>query len=389
MPTLLSSKNLVAHVALAAFSPCLLLAAATTQPLIPADPSHAKSALFSAVSLQDAIRDRHQLETSAKSVGPVHLEDVAEISNMDGTLRVLVHPPAEVLNIAETGRLVILDIERSDGLWTIGRTLAEREKGVPPPEPTWTLSRYDHDQRTVEGGFWEVHLIVASNTITVQSESNNGNLIRYTQDPKSAHLLVTQAGQPGIDTEAPTLVQLQKKSAAALAENLSPMLRRLTGEDLLGLGAADVYTVFEEIKPTPAAIAELEKTLDDLESPDDAARSAAAGRLNASGPAGVLAGLRINQENLGAQQRINLATLIGRHRHLPTLNPAAARHDVSFLAQCLFFDDLGVRQAAKRAMEGILGRSVEIDLESDYETRTKAVSALLRDINKTPATKPS
>ncbi len=389
MPTFPSSTNLVAHLALATLAPCALFAAATTQPLVPADPSHAKSALFSAVSLQDAIRDRHQLEASAKSVGPVHLEDVAEISNMDGALRVLVHPPAEVLNIVETGRLVILDIERTEGLWTISRTLPEQEKGAPPPEPTWTLSRYDHDQRTVEGGFWEVHLIVASTTITVQSECNNGNIVRYTQDPKSARLLVTQAGQPGVDTEATSLIALQKKSGDSLAVYLGPMLRRLTGEDLLGPGAADVYRVFDEIKPAPAAVTQLEKTLDELESPEDAARTAATNRLLASGPAGVLAGLRMNQENLGAQQRINLAALIGRHRHLPTLDPTAAKHDPAFLAECLVFDDSEVRKAAKRAMEGQLGHPIEIDLDGSYEGRVAAIKALLREINKTSTTKPS
>ncbi len=366
-------------------------------PLIPADYDHAKSALYSAVALQEAIRDRHQFEATAKSVGPLRLEDVVEISNLQGQLRVAIHPPPAVLELAEAGRLVILEIGGSDGLWTIGRTVPETDKPNAHPDSVWTLSRIDYDQRppanpdaaagAADDGFWHVSVSVSAAGVSIQTDLNAGASIRYAQDAKSARLSVALPNAP-LNLDAPTLGQLFARHPEELSRYLAPLLRRLCGQDLLGPGAADVYAVFDQLQPDAAVVLKLQKALEDIESTDAEARAAAGRELSALGSPGVLAALRLPADALSAEQRISVTSLIAQHRHQPALDPAAARKDAIFLAQCLTFPDPLARKAAKEALEKLLNRPINIDIDDAPEARAKAVNMLLREI-RTSATKPS
>src|SRR5206468_6084791 len=126
-------------------------------------------------------------------------------------------------------------------------------------------------------------------------------------------------------------------------------------------GASDVYSVFTEIAADPQTTARIDELLPDLDSDAFHVRDAAGKQLLEMGPPAVLAALRKDPDELSSEQRAQLGRLISTHRR-PVETPATEpRQDPVFLADCLEYDDLSVRQAAKAALEKVLGGPISFD----------------------------
>jgi hypothetical protein len=154
-------------------------------------------------------------------------------------------------------------------------------------------------------------------------------------------------------------------------------------------GAGDVYGVFTEVQADQQVTQKIEALLPELDSPSSPIRDAASQRLMALGPAGVLAALRLDSSALTDEQRGRLGELVARHRRRDLADPAAARKDPNFLADCLEYDDPAVRRAAKATLERAVGQPVPVDITLTGDALTRAVDGTVGIARPAPLISPA
>jgi hypothetical protein len=114
---------------------------------------------------------------------------------------------------------------------------------------------------------------------------------------------------------------------------------------------------------------------------DDAAvREAAAlgARIEALGPAGVLALLRMDRSEWTPEQTARLSAIVQRASTLA--DPPAWRRDIYFLTDCLDDPDPAVRRAALETARTVAGRDVTFDVNAAPEARLAASQEVLRTL---------
>jgi hypothetical protein len=185
--------------------------------------------------------------------------------------------------------------------------------------------------------------------------------ILFAIDPSAANGSRVVLSVEGAPEEAPlrvsgdTFAELWRSHARELRTFLSPLLRRAgAGIDPLLPGAAEVYRAFAEIAPSDDAVATLAELLPRLHDPHPDVRRGAVAALEATGPAGVCAALRLSRSALSAQQALSIQQFLARHSRDPSgeaIGPSAAQ-DAMFLIDCLEFDaDARVRVAAWKGLQ--------------------------------------
>ena len=217
-------------------------------------------------------------------------------------------------------------------------------------------------------GYWHVSVSAAAPDQLVITGRRGGRaatdtLLRFTQGPGgAAQLVVTDnVAHKFAQARARDLVELRAAHPQLVRQFLVPLLRQMTGHDPLLPGAADAYTVFEELAPDDRTAAALQALLPELGNPSFARREAASARLDALAPQSVCAALRTNRDELMPEVQLRLEALLAAHSHRAIEDPAAARGDVTFLADCLeFAGDDRVRWAAKVALERLTGRAIPL-----------------------------
>src|SRR5438046_730192 len=164
-----------------------------------------------------------------------------------------------------------------------------------------------------------------------------------------------------LTANAPDLFRLRDEHPLEVTRHLAPVLRKLTGRSLLRPGAGDVYRVFSEIPADPAVTARIVALLPVLMSDNPEHRDAATQALHATGPAGALAALRFDRDSLFPEQQNRLSTFVSLQSHMTIGDPAQAAKDPLFLIDCFEDEDESVRQAAKIALERVIGQPIEFN----------------------------
>lgn len=186
--------------------------------------------------------------------------------------------------------------------------------------------------------------------------------LRFTQTPDGAvHLMVLNTvNRTFAQARAASLVELRNGHPQLVRQFLVPLLRQISGDDPLLPGATDVYQVFAEMSPDERTSDAIDTLLPKLADKAFSVRERASAQLEALGPAGVCAALRIDRETLLPEQKLRLESLLGLNSHRVITDPKAARRDLSFLADCLEFDDERIRWIAKGDLEQILSRPIPL-----------------------------
>jgi hypothetical protein len=193
---------------------------------------------------------------------------------------------------------------------------------------------------------------------------------------------------------ADSVAELRAKYPAEFRRHVVPLLSKVSDLSWLTPGAGDVYAAFREIPADPAVAARLAELLPDLNAAEAGVRDAAADRLTALGPAGVLAALRADVSGLSAEQRGQLGRLVAAHRRRDR-PPADPRADPSFLLDALEYPDRAVRSAAKAALEAAVGERLAFDPSLDGPSLGLAADEVRRRVQERlaagtdPATRPA
>jgi hypothetical protein len=294
--------------------------------------------------------------------------------------------------VAELGNQVApyrIEVENSTAAWTI------RKRVIGAGSQYVIVSRFDFDAPADD--FWSTVLTLRAGYFAVNAMSGDtatGMRVRLTQSNGTLSFTCTTVNRGSqrmlVNASAGTLKQLQSEHPQEVRRYLMPMLRKLTGRNLLRPGATDVYRVFDKIRPSPQVVKQLDDLLVRLESDAYAVRDQASKDLASLGAVAVLAALRRDTSDLSAEARNRLDLFISNHSNLPIDNARAALRDGPFLLDCLDDEDINVRIAAKDALERLINRPVEFDPAAEDEGRAAAVDGLRKTLDSVlrPTTRP-
>ena len=283
-----------------------------------------------------------------------------------------------------------VEVEGSDALWTVRKRVIGGNNTV-----FVQISRYDFDAPADQ--YWCTSMTLRSGMITLLAstgDSNAGMRVRLTQ---ANGMMGFSCGkvEDGLQTSvllasAPTLDQLKAEYPREVRKYLTPILRDLTGgRTPLQPAPADVYRAFDSIRPDPKVARQVEELLARLDSEVYAVRDAASKELAGLGAPAVLAILRRDMDDLSAEARNRIDRFLASRANLSPEEAVAARKDRAFLIDCLEDEHLAVRQAAKAALEKLIGAKIDFDATLSGEARADAVDALRQKLNPTPTTRPA
>jgi hypothetical protein len=189
-------------------------------------------------------------------------------------------------------------------------------------------------------------------------------------------------GRPLHEFTAPDLLQMWNDHQRECRMYLVPLLSVIAPrENVLRPRAGDVYRAFNDIPADAAMTRQVAALLPQLEAESPAARDAASAKIEALGPPGVLALLRMDRAEWTPEQTARLATIVQRQSTLS--DPTAWRRDIYFLTDCLDDADPAVRQAALRAVNAVAGREVDFDVDAASQARLAAAQEILRTLEST------
>jgi hypothetical protein len=268
---------------------------------------------------------------------------------------------------------------------------------VPPINPAMrqgtflNLTRYDFDQDG-EDQIWSTQYSFNDGIISIFA-IGVGMRINFTQSNNTVNLNIFPMGGRGIQRvqqfTAANLLDLRTEHPEEVRKYLTPLLTRLAGKDLLRPGATDVYGVFTEIPAPTQAVQNVMALLPRLDADAAADRDAASADLAKLGTPGILAVQRLDRSTLTQQQKSRCDAFLNRERRRSFDNPNEALHDQEFLLEALNDDDPAVRADAHKALETLLGHSVQFDVAQTSTQRQTAVEKLREQIQKESAPAPT
>jgi hypothetical protein len=371
-------------------------AAAAAELVLPAPPAKpALAADEAAARTQRAQRD----STRKRYLGLPELPAVAALNQLvtlsedaDGRLVADITPlPADA---HPQLRVKVRDLEGVPFELQARGSIVARGNGK-PATPVPALIWYDFDAlETSEDGLWLARLNATSEYISVSGQSLTGRVTLVQNAGRLTFMFRRHNNAQNIRAQGQSLRELRERYPKEFEEQIVPLLSKFSNLPFLRPGPADVYAVFDELPADGAVTAQVLALLPQLAADAFPHRDEASRALAALGPAGVLAVLRLDEARAGPlthEQRSRLAALVNAARRIPPqrFDPAAARAEPRFLADCLEDPDLAVRTAAKRELERVLARPVEYDVTLPPAARRTAADAIRKSLPKPmlPATR--
>jgi hypothetical protein len=315
------------------------------------------------------------------------LTDLFRVDLNQRRLDVLFTPPAFVARVAGASSGSVLTEGASDDRWYLDVAPVDRRG-----DGSFKVFQASCDDR-LDDRYASLRLTMVNrgedDAISIAGAGRVDSLwvlVNLTQDPGggTVHFSVQRPRRrmrPIHEFQAADLLTLWSEHPKELRQFLFPLLREMCGKNVLAPRAGDVYRAFAAIPADPQVAQKLAAILPALDADAPSERDAAAKQLNALGPPGVLAALRVDPSTLTPEQRARLDTLV--QDHSTTADPAAlARHDPYFLVDCLGDSDVNVRSAALEALRSVTGKpTLAFDVAASEEERARAAAALAENLD--------
>ncbi|HWE01391.1 MAG TPA: hypothetical protein VG326_03200 [Tepidisphaeraceae bacterium] len=330
-----------------------------------------------------AMRERW---TSAPIVQTFKPDALVHISEYDGLLS------ADAIDIDSVAAARVA-VEGSDAIWTVSspnRRMRLRQGFAATSYVS--ITRFDFDAGDSE--FWQTRLMVSGANMTIFAQNLLGSATIF-QSPVSIIVRITESQEVGqapkviFEAHVSSLKQLRSENPAEFRALVLPLLIKFADATFMQPGAADVYSAFTEIPADEKVVAAIERLAPALDSDDPNEREAASGKLSQLGKPGVLAALRFDDANLSLEQKVRLRGFVGAYRRRPWSPPALAARDVSFLIDCLEYEDPAVRAAAKSALEKQARQPIAFDISLAPPESSKAADALRKRLLAPPPPPPA
>jgi len=293
--------------------------------------------------------------------GSCKLEDLLRLTISDGQL--ICEPGS--FTPAQPGQCRV-KVEGSDATWVVtnnGFGAAGRNLGpvaIAGKGGVFNLQRYDWNAADRDG-FWMIN-VNSFNGVSLGAQKLTSS-VNFSQHDGNIMLNVFEFGKINRNNglRAESLVQLQADHPEEVRNLLVPLLRNLTGKNLLHTPPADLYAVFTEIPADPAVTGKVVALLPRLDADDFTVRDSASKDLARLGIPGILAAMRMETDKLSAEQKARLDGFIADEGRVSIKDPLSARKNLNFLLDALNDADVAIVAAAKHALEELVGHPVKLE----------------------------
>jgi hypothetical protein len=160
-----------------------------------------------------------------------------------------------------------------------------------------------------------------------------------------------------------------------------PMLRQLQAEPLLCPDPSVAWQVFSDLrKPDPVMARRIDELLPALNDPDYHVRNQTLIRLKQFGRDAVDVIENMDRSRLTPEQNVRLDRFLLQYEQLSSKEVGRLRADPTFLLDCLYSDDVSVRQAAVDRLRTTFRPDLEFDVNASTEARAGAVATLRQQL---------
>ena len=171
---------------------------------------------------------------------------------------------------------------------------------------------------------------------------------------------------------------------------LRPVLRELQQEAVFAPDERVAWQVFlDQWKPDPAATQKVSAQLPALDDGDYRVRERAVAQLQALGRDGAIALLCLDRRALSLEQTTRIDRVLAPYAQLRPKEAARLRSSASFLLDCLYCDDVKIRQAALERCRTMFNLDPRHELSADPAPALAAIAAAREKLVPAPATTPA
>ncbi len=314
--------------------------------------------------------------------------DLLRLSLHDGKLVVDPLPSSDAKAFVRGDRRVIVEIENSPAIWalsTAGRVWVDTQRKVPSDHfSAW--ASYDRGMPIDQLNPALVRITPGENTF-IGAGKLDGRELQVTFIYRDTQLggvtlvvepLGAQKAAPLFSIHTNDMDELRAQKPSAVRAYVAPLLASIAGRNLFAPQAGDVYRVFSDIPADPEMTKKVDALLSQMESPSVEDRNAASSALDALGPGGILAAMRLDRTGLSPEECDRLDRAIDNHTLYRSSNNL--KSDPYFLLDCLENEDRAVRAAAKSALEKLTGKPIEYSPDLPAAQRPKAIHAIEKQV---------
>jgi hypothetical protein len=214
------------------------------------------------------------------------------------------------------------------------------------------------------------------------------------QGSQATMLRLSSHEGPGPETlvqfREPNFATLHRKHRQTVEQYLRPLLRDVKQEAVFAPEKNEAWQVLADDLPVDESYrTPVMAHLADLNDPSYAVRSAATRGLYDLGRGAAVYLLHVDREKLTDEQKLRVDQVVSRYSAVPEEQAAKLHDDSGFLIDCLYCEDLQLRQLALRRLTKVTGKDVAFDLTVKDQAQVNAVNALRQQLFPAPtAAKP-
>ena len=160
-------------------------------------------------------------------------------------------------------------------------------------------------------------------------------------------------------------------------QHLRPLFREFGQEAVFAPDAMTAWQVFSNLwQPDPAVAKQVQALLPALNAEDYHTRNAAQGRLQQLGREGAAVMIHLDRSRLTPEQNARIDRALVPFAQLPAREAARLRCDPAFLLDCLYSDNLALREASLIQLRRTIRPDLPFDVNAPAEAREAAVQTL-------------
>jgi hypothetical protein len=93
----------------------------------------------------------------------------------------------------------------------------------------------------------------------------------------------------------------------------------------------------------------------------------------------------MDETNLSEEQKLRIKSFVAGYRRLAVADPTSQRHNLAFLIDCLEYQDIAVRNAAKAELENQIHHPIEFDTSVNGPEAAASADVLRKQLLTPPA----
>ena len=319
-----------------------------------------------------------------------NVSEVVQIDVKDNDLIVSTHLPATEEAVVRTPGL--------GGLSTVTRAVRQFDP-VRPPMSTLEFHNFDYTIPNYVCVHTSVSdapgkLMLVQDFDALEDQVHSIQLLQNTGEVNEGDARVTLyvqiTGTPAVDIrrQANSIVELRRQFPAETRLYVDPIFRTLRQEGVLS--RVDPRLAWQVLadgySPSAQLQSDVKVIVTRLDADNFADREAASRDLEKLGQPAALALMKIDRKALSDEQKGRVDAFLATFKTVPSPQARQLRLSRDFLLDCLYCDDLALRQRALEQLQSVAGHAIEFDLSAEPAKRLAAIEKLRSSLGTAAAT---